>query len=398
MRNSIIPPSFLNASRVLRRQVTHRQIAGGAMRVFRNGQIVFQDFAGYADLENQLPIQHDTIYAIYSMSKVITTVALLQLYEQGLFKMKDPVSDFLPGYKDQRVGVEVEPGKFDIVPAKSPMLMKHLFTMTSGLAYGGDHPFGKWLEENADTLKGLGTKDAFNKIGEAPLLFHPGEDYLYGYSIDVLGAVLESITGFRLGDYLSREIFQPLGMVDTGFYLTEEQMGRASFEYQDAERVLPDGRKFQTLQAIPREKARASTTRPLSEGGGGGLLSTLPDYAAFCHMLLNGGTLNGQRILGRKTIDFMATDHLTPKQRASFNAWSRHNDGCGYGLGVRVRTDSGLVSNGSVGEFGWDGAAGTWMAIDPKENLYAVYMVQRMPGNHSTIIPPITAAMYAGLD
>lgn len=395
MARKIIPASFAGATRTLNEFVSSGQLAGGAAMVVRHGQTVYRDYAGYADVEAGRPIGENTIYALYSMGKVITVTALLRLYEAGLFHMHQPVGDFLPGFRDQRVAVEVEPGKVDLVRAKSPVTMRQLFTMTSGVLYPSDDtPAGRlaaqFRQEYAKSGKSMLTRDVADAYGAAPLAFHPGDRYMYGFSHDVLGGVLEAITGKRFGDYLKEEIFEPLGMRDTGFYLSEEQATRMAFIYR-----AEDGK----LTKMEREGDDPPVTvRPDFESGGGGLFGSMEDYARFGRMLVGGGTLDGERILGRKTIELMTSNHLTPKQYETFDFREGSQRGCGYGLGVRVRNDvaaSGL--NISLGEFGWDGFAGTWFSGDPKEDAVLLFMIQRVPGGQDWMHYRMLATMYAGM-
>ena len=223
-----------------------------------------------------------------------------------------------------------------------------------------------------------------NLVGQLPLAFEPGERWMYGFSIDILGAVLEALTGKTLGEYLKENIFDPLGMKDTGFYVPQEKFDRIATLYHINEGLKPEERWF-------------CTEKPSFESGGGGLYSSLHDYSRFAQMLLHGGTLDGVRILGRKTVDLISTDHLTPEQRKG-DSWDTQR-GYGYGLGVRVLTNPELAGiNGSVGEWGWDGAFGNWFCVDPKENLTCVYFTTNLPGDHYRFIPKLMASMYASLD
>jgi CubicO group peptidase (beta-lactamase class C family) len=390
MSAKYVPPQFKNASQILNDLVEKREIAGGAALMVQHGRLLYRDYAGYSNLESNQPISADTIYAIYSMTKVITSVALLRLYEQGRYHMHQPVGDFLPNYKNQMVVIEGEDGKTELVPARCPVTMRHLLTMTSGITYPDDTTAaGRLMKEAHQKAGGRYTKDFVDEMGKVPLAFHPGEKYLYGFSFDVLGGVLEVITGKRFGDYLKEEIFEPLGMKDSGFYLSPEQLERTAFVYRA---------RGGCLSPVPREETRAGLSRPEFESGGGGLFCTMADYGRFAQMLLNGGTLDGARILGRKTIDLMTTDHLNVEQRRIFLESHIGQKGCSYGLGVRVRRDVGAAGlNITPGEYGWDGMAGTWFSADPKEDLYALFMIQRIPGGQDWIHYRMLAGMYAGL-
>lgn len=375
----------------LSRFVDSGEIAGCAVRVMKDDKVAFEDSFGYADIEKKVKMSSDdTIFAIASMSKVITVAAVMQLYEQGLFKMWDPVSKYLPGFKNPKVAVEKEDGGYEIVDAKGEVTMRQLFTMTSGVPYDWeDTAAGRIRKEKEQEWMKVGKPEPCaieyaNEVGRLPLAFEPGERWMYGFSIDVLGAVLEVLTGKTLGEYLKEHIFDPLGMKDTGFWVPKEKFDRIATLYHINEGLKPEERWFRT-------------EKPNFESGGGGLYSSLRDYSRFAQMLLHGGTLDGVRILGRKTVDLISTDHLTPEQRKG-DSWETQR-GYGYGLGVRVMTNPELAGiNGSVGEWGWDGAFGNWFCVDPKENLTCVYFTTNLPGDHYRFIPKLMASMYASLD
>ena len=374
----------------LSRFVSSGEIAGCAIRVMRGDAVLLEDSFGFANIEKKVEMSaEDTIFPIASMSKVITTVGILQLYEQGLFKMWDPVSRFLPGFKNPKIALEKPDGSCEIVEARGEVTMRQLFTMTSGVPYGWPNTAAGRIraEKDEEWQKSgkpfPGTLEYMNLIGQLPLAFEPGEKWMYGFSIDVLGAVIEVLSGKSLGEYLKENIFDPLGMKDTGFFVPAEKQSRIATLYQIHEGMKPSERDY-------------PDRRPVFESGGGGLFSTVPDYSRFAQMLLHGGTLEGVRILGRKTVDLMSTDHLTAEQRKGDN-WDTQR-GYGYGLGVRVMTNPELAGiNGSVGEWGWDGAFGNWFCVDPKENLTCVYLTTNLPGDHFRFIPRLMASMYAGL-
>ncbi len=374
----------------LSRFVSSGQIAGCAIRILRKDEVLFEGGFGYADIDRKIRMSVDnTIFRIASMSKVITVAGIMRLYEQGLFRMWDPVSEFLPGFKKPTIAKEKPDGGYEIVDAKGEITMRQLFTMTSGVPYGwadtaaGRIRMEKEKEYMASGQPFPGTVAYANLVGELPLAFEPGEKWMYGFSIDVLGAVIEVLSGKSLGEYLRENIFDPLGMKDTGFYVPIEKQNRLATLYHIHENLKP-------------EEADTPSARPEFESGGGGLFSSVPDYSRFAQMLLHGGTLDGVRILGRKTVDLIATDHLTPEQRKG-DSWDTQR-GYGYGLGVRVMTNPELAGiNGSIGEWGWDGAFGNWFCVDPKEDLTCVYLTTNLPGDHYRFIPKLMASMYAAL-
>ena len=374
----------------LSRFVSSGQIAGCAVRVMRKDDVVFEGSYGYADIERKAEMSSEnTIFPIASMSKVVTVVAVMQLYEQGQFKMWDPVSEYLPGFKNPKVAKENPDGSYEIVDAKGEVTMRQLFTMTSGVPYAwGDTAAGRIrIEKEKEYMESgkpfPGAVEYANLVGQLPLAFEPGERWMYGFSIDVLGAVLEVLSGKSLGEYLKENILDPLGMRDTGFFVPAGNHSRIATLYHVLEGLRPEERDYRS-------------EKPEFESGGGGLFSTVRDYSRFAQMLLHGGTLDGVRILGRKTVDLISTDHLTPEQRKG-DSWDTQR-GYGYGLGVRVMTNPELAGiNGSVGEWGWDGAFGNWFCVDPKEDLTCVYLTTNLPGEHYRFIPKLMASMYASI-
>jgi CubicO group peptidase (beta-lactamase class C family) len=365
--------------------------AGCACSVTYQGETRFEDYVGLQDLESAKPITADTIYRIYSMSKVVTCVAALMLYERGLFLLNDPLEEYLPEFKDPKVYRMTEKGEKYITSATRSIRITDLFTMTSGLTYEGD---GNETEREVKKVMQLLRRDnTFNvrKLSEAlakiPLAFDPGTEWRYGLSHDVLGALIEVLSGKTFGEFLSEEIFQPLSMNDTFFKIPDEKKHRLCSLYVRNE----EGSLLKNTRLD--EQYQPGT---LFESGGAGLLSTLSDYSTFAHMLANGGELDGVRILGRKTVELMSTNHLTSDQLSFYN-WD-YLAGYGYGLGVRtMKSPAAGGSNSSIGEFGWSGLAGTWVLIDPKEKLSAVYMQQMMPNLEAYHQPRLRNVIYGSL-
>ena len=374
----------------LRRFVDEGQIAGCSVRILTGDEVRCEACFGYADIEGKVPIAQDTIFPIASMSKVVTVVGAMRLYERGLFKLWDPVSAYLPGFSKPGIAVEGPDGGFEIVPARGEVTLRQLFTMTSGVPYpGNDCAAARIHGERMDAHLASGrpmpaTREYCDMVGRFPLAFEPGERWMYGFSIDVLGGVIEVLTGQTLGDYLKEAVFDPLGMEDTGFFVPARKQHRIARLYHINDGMKPDDQRY------PAEK-------PAFESGGGGLFSTVRDYSRFAQMLLHGGSLDGARILGRKTVDLIAADHLTPGQQATHD-WDTQR-GYGYGLGVRVMTHPEIAEiNGSAGEWGWDGMFGNWFCVDPAEKLTCVYLTTNLPGDHYRFIPKLMASMYASLD
>ncbi|WP_100407555.1 serine hydrolase domain-containing protein [Bacillus solitudinis] len=376
----------------LLRSFVEKGPAGNSLMVMHQGRTVFEDYVGYADKESQIPVKEDTIFRIFSMTKVVTCTAALMLYERGLFLLNDPLEEYLPEFTNPQV-YRSEQGETVVSPALRSITVKDLFTMTSGLTYPGDRnpterQIAKALGELNKTQRENSTsRDLSKLLASIPLAFDPGTQWRYGFSHDVLGALIEVVSGKRFGEFLDEEIFKPLGMRDTFFNLPEDKKHRlASIYNREADGTLI---KNETTDEQFHPNA-------MFESGGAGLLSTLGDYGRFAYMLANGGEFNGTRIIGSKTIQLMATNHLTAEQKRHYN-WD-YLKGYGYGLGVRTMIDPAEGGiNGSIGEFGWSGLAGTWVLIDPKEKLSAVYMQQMLPNFEAIHQPRLRAVIYGAL-
>ncbi|MCU6794523.1 beta-lactamase family protein [Paenibacillus sp. WQ 127069] len=364
--------------------------AGCAITVVRSGEVLYQESFGYADLDKNKKLDSDTIYRIYSMTKVLTCAAALMLYEKGIYMLNDPLEDYLPEFKNISVHRYNDFGIRSISPASGPIRIKDLFTMSSGLTYGGDGTETERLTR-AIMEQAIATMDmrALSKaLATVPLAFDPGTHWKYGTSHDVLAALIEVWSGVSFGEFLQKEIFEPLQMKDTSFRIPDDKRDRLSMMYNRAEdgTLTPN-----TERDTPYQQGC------IHESGGSGLLSTIGDYSRFAQALARGGELDGARILGRKTVQLMATNHLGPQQLKDFN-WLQMK-GFGYGLGVRVLIDpaeGGL--NGSIGEFGWAGLAGSWVLIDPKEQLSVVYMQQMLPSLEPYIHNRLRAVIYGALE
>lgn len=386
--------NLTQTSSIIDREISAGQIAGAAIRVIQDGQLIYEDELGYADLENKKPIKKDTIYRLFSMSKPITSVAAMILYERGILNLFSPVSDYLEGFKNQMV--YTKDGLVDVV---RPVTIMDLLNMTSGITYPGIMLESEcrmaevFSEADKQYYSGspVDTISFCNRIGQVPLAFQPGEQWLYGASADVLGAVIEIASGRKFSEFLKEEIFEPLGMIDTGFYVPQDKLERFSKAYDykpDEKKLVPYNGGFLCIYDY--------LTPPAFESGGAGLVSTVEDYSRFALMLANGGTYNGRRILGRKTVDFISSPQLTLKQAQFFN-WEQLA-GYSYGNLMRVLTSTaGAASNGSLGEFGWDGWTGNYFLVDPKENLVVIYMVQRCAGTNPDLIRRLRSVIYGSL-
>ena len=369
-----------------KRFVDEGQHAGAITLLARDGKLVDFQTYGYRDLEQKLPMERDTICRIYSMSKIITSVGVLVLFEEGRFNLDDPVSKYLPELKDLKVMTGGTAEAPQLEPVKRPVTIKHLLTHTSGLIY--DFSGGKELAklyERADLWTGPGLRDFITKLGKLPLQHQPGDAFTYGVNTDVLGALIERVSGKTLGVCLEERIFRPLGMKDTSFDVPTEKMNRLAKTYKH-------GTDGQFVEDKPIIETWPEAGRGI-ESGGGGLFSTAGDYARFAQMLLNGGILDGRRILGRKTVELMMADHMVtlPNNQAE----TRQK---GFGLGVEVTTDLGRLSiPSSIGQFGWYGAATTYCQIDPREKIVAVAMVQHFPFNEHNFFAQFATGYYQAL-
>jgi len=370
----------------VKRFVDEGKYAGIVTLVARNGKIVCFQTYGYRDLENHLPMERDTICRVYSMSKIITSVATLILFEEGRFNLEDPVARYLPELKDMRVWVGGTMDAPKTEPLKRPITIMHLLTHTSGLIYdfsGEDELTRLW--RRAELWTGPGLTNFITKVSKLPLRHQPGDAYTYGVNMDVLGALIERVSGERFGAFLQERIFDPLGMKDTGFTVPPEKMDRLAKIYHHG----PDGKLEPDkvlLEVWPEERRGI-------EAGGAGIFSTAGDFARFAQMLCNGGTLAGKRILGRKTIELMTANHLVtlPDNQAEKRL-------TGFGLGVQVITDLGrMFAPSSVGQFGWYGAATTYCQIDPKEKIVAISMAQEFPFNEFHFFSKFQTGYYQAL-
>lgn len=354
---------------VMQSYVEENKLAGLMTMVARRGKVVHFERFGMMVREADKPMEFDTIFRIYSMTKPITSVAIMMLYEEGHFQLNDPVSKFIPEFKDLKVFENETEEGIELSPTKREMTIRDLLTHTSGLIYGwGDRPVDKMYQE-AKVLESGTIKDMVTKLAQIPLMHQPGTKWEYSVSTDVLGYLVEVISGMSFDAFLEERIFEPLGMVDTAFYVPEEKIDRFSANYQ------PDKNGKIKLMDPPTTSRFADASRTFFSGGGG-LVSTTSDYVRFCQMLLNKGELDGVRLLGRKTVELMAMNHLPSELPFEMK-------GVGFGLGFAVVTDVAQMGQlGSKGVFSWGGAAATTFWIDPKEELIAILMTQLMSNPH----------------
>ena len=371
-----LSPERLNRISALLKEDTEKgKLVGAVALIARKGKIGYLETFGYQDKLAGRKMQMDTIFRLYSMSKPITSVALLMLLEEGKIDLGDPLDMYLPEFKDQKVaiigkGADGKPAIVGTEPVKRKITVQDIFRHTSGLTYGftiTGHPLDLLYDS-----KGTGSYDQTlaelsAKLGAMPLMYQPGAMWHYGFNHDIQARLIEVVSGMPFNKFLEERIFKPLGMKDTGFFVKKEDHPRfAHFSPVKDE-------KTGNMVASPADLAFMEPQKMLS--GGGGLISTASDYLRFATMLLNGGKFNGQQFLGPKTIAFMASDHLGPIPQEDL--YSSIGPGWGYGLGVGVRITLGeSTMAGSVGNYFWGGAAGTFFWNDPQEEMIAMILIQ----------------------
>ncbi|SNS79295.1 CubicO group peptidase, beta-lactamase class C family [Noviherbaspirillum humi] len=347
------------------------RIPGAVMLLERHGEIAYEVALGAQDPASGAPMTTDSIFRIYSMTKPIVSVAAMMLVEEGRLLLTDPISDYLPEFVRPRVGVESRDAsgapKLDLVEVERPITVHDLLRHTSGLTYG---LFGSSMVKSAYQKAGIGvtrmpSDEYIRTLASLPLFCQPGTIWEYSHSTDVLGVLLERITGQSLEALLKERILDPLGMRDSGFWVEEEQLHRLAQAF-DKDPVTGADVKLNYVGK-----------RPVFFSGGGGMVSTARDYLQFARMLLNGGELDGERLLSRSTLNFMTSDHLGDLPLARTGPSYLPGPGYGFGLGFAVRTSAGnAVIPGSVGDYTWSGLAGTYFWIDPLEDIAAIFLMQ----------------------
>jgi CubicO group peptidase (beta-lactamase class C family) len=361
--------------------------AGVIWLIARNGQIAETGATGLRDIEAKLPMQRDTICRIYSMTKIVTSVVVLILMEEGKLLLDDDVSTHLPELKSWTVAADDTPGDGPLNKPTAAITIRHLLTHTSGLIYDfeGSTPLHQ-LYKSANLWDSASLGDFIAKVAKLPLKHQPGAEFNYGINSDVLGALIERVSGRTFEDFCRTRIFEPLKMSDTAFDLPPEKLTRLAKTYSlDASGKL--------AEAQPMLGTWAEPGRGIASGGAG-LFSTVDDYARFAQMLLNGGTLDGARVLGRKTVELMTANHLLSLTEPSHTYSKAH----GFGLGVEVQRELGLGTVlGSPGSYGWYGAATTYCRIDPQEKLVAIALSQHFPFNEHRMFARFSNAYYQAL-
>ena len=399
----------------LEAQVSSNRLAGCSALVARHGEIVYQQSTGQSDVEAGKAFADDTIVRAFSMTKPITTVAAMMLYEEGAFQLDDPIALYLPEFSDTPVWAGGNAPLEDTSPQKTPITVRQIMTHTSGLTYGFmqtnvvDAAYRKAGIGGPSDIKNL---QAWVKTAaEIPLVSQPGAQWNYSISTDVLGRLVEVWSDLSLEQFFHERIFAPLKMVDTGFHVREENRPRFSALYSPLSgdgmsSVAKSGDPFAEKKTGIKLQESSDKSRYFEPAeifsGGGGLVSTLADYGRFCQMLLNGGVLDEQRILGRKTVEYMRTNQLPNNSDMAAMGqpvWSETSyDGIGFGLGFAVVLDpvkAHIIT--SVGEHHWGGAASTFFWIDPEEDLYVIFLTQLIPSSTYPIRRELRTRVYQAI-
>ena len=384
--------------------IGQRRLAGANVLLIKNGSEVFSGSYGMADIERGIPMRRDAVFRMFSMSKPVTAAAVMILVDRGIIDLMDSVDKYLPGFRNGQVAVMDEPVaggdarglKYHLEPVPRPVTLQDLMTMTSGVCYPGIESaahievarrFDEWLAQ-ARPGDYSGTVAFANVIGSCPLAFRPGERWMYGFSADILGAVVEVATGMRFGDFLRDEIFTPLGMLSTGFTMTKDMRERLAQTYEDdpAGGIRPFTGSNLGLGDYPDS--------PLFESGGAGLLSTIDDYARFAMMLAGEGWYNGRRLLSPNAVRFMRTNQLSPEIRERDMNWYS-TVGHGYGSLMRVLEKPEVqATTAPAGEYGWDGWMGTYFVIEPASRSVILYLKQKTNAGFDDITRRVRAIAY----
>ena len=365
-----------NINLKLQEYVDRNQVAGFVTLVARDSEVVHFETCGYRDAEAQLPMEGDTIFRIYSMTKPITSIALMMLYERGKFQLREPVSRYIPAFGKTRVLSGYGYMGPKLVPQNPPMTIHHLLTHTAGLSYGFhfDTPIDDMYRNSIFRSETASLEEKITGMAELPLRFQPGSAWNYSIATDVCGYLVQVLADMPFEDYLDEYIFRPLGMVDTAFHVSADKLDRFAKLYRHN---FQDG-SFHEYEGAPHIPWHDYTQPASAPSGGGGLISTTADYWQFANMLLNEGESGDVRIIGRKTLEFMTLNHIKP-ELLPLAIGINEIPGRGFGLGFDVVIDPAQTGvTNSLGNFGWSGAAATNFWVDPQEQLVGIIMTQLM--------------------
>ena len=385
-----------------RNYIGPQKIAGCQISVARHGHSAYQKSFGSMDLERGKPMMDDAIFRIYSMTKPITSIALMTLYEKGYFQLNDPVSRFVPSWKKHRVWVSGEGEDMVTEAPKRPVSFKDVLSHSGGFTYGGGLP-GVGDQHPVDKIyrglkvRSVGGKDSMmeflDKLGQVPLLYQPGERWMYSLATDICGALVEVISGKPFAQYLQEEIFGPLGMTDTAFFVAPDKIDRFCANYQRG----PDKK----LKVMDDPMTSEFTREPGFKSGGGGLTGTTADYMRFCEMLRRGGELDGHRVIGPRTLEMMHMNHLAGGKDLTLMAIGGFsetaNEGVGFGLGFASTMSQTQTATLGSGDYYWGGAASTIFWVDPKEDLSVVFMTQLMPSGTFNFRGQLKSLIYSAI-
>ena len=377
---------------VLKWYVENEKVAGQVAIILRQGQVVFSAANGWQDKEAGIPMRENSIFRVASQTKALVSTGIMILHERGQLDISHPLSRYIPEWENMEVAVSESDNSYRLEEARRPITIRQLLTHTGGVSYGSGPAQEQWHEAGfqgwyfAD--KNEPVLESIKRMAALPLDQHPGEEYIYGYNTDILGAVIEIASGKDLSTFLTEELFEPLQMIDTHFFLPEDKAARLSVVYEPSSgggiRAITSTNGMRS-QGLYVQGSGPNT----SFSGGAGLLSSAMDYARFLQMTLNGGELDGQRILSRKTIELMTTDHL---------GGIPFRDGQGFGLGFYVVTDLGERGIlGSEGEYGWGGAYHTTYWVDPAEELVVVYLTQLIPAQGIDDYSKLRSGVYQAI-
>lgn len=377
-----------------RNEIATGKIPGAVLLIQQHGKPVYSESFGVRDVATKLPITPHTIFRLHSMTKPITSVVAMMLIEEGKLKLDDPLSKYIPSFANAKVGVEkkLDDGSkaLELVPANRPITIKDLMLQTSGITYGfyGDTMVRKAYREASIYAGDPSTAEFAERIAQLPLAEQPGTLWDYGHSTDVLGRVMEVVSGQSLLQVEKQKLLDPLGMTDTGFYVTD------AGKFDQIARPMPNDSNFRVgFESDPKTVMKW-------ESGGGGMVSTLADLIPFLQMLLNGGTLDGKRYLSPESFAKMTSDHVGPGSGVARDFYYFPGDGFGFGLGFGVRTDPGNAKPpppGSLGELKWDGASGCYFVIDPKQDMFFV-LLEQTPSERQRIQREVKKLIYEAMD
>jgi CubicO group peptidase (beta-lactamase class C family) len=380
------------------------KIAGCQALVARHGHVAYSQSLGHMDRERRRPMADDTIFRIFSMTKPITSVALMTLYERGAFQLNDPVHRVIPAWRDMQVYVSGEGERMQTRAPARPMTFRHILSHQSGLSYGGGlaqlgdetppHPAdAAYIAAGVQRGRGETLRSFVEKLAHVPLRFDPGDRWMYSYSTDICGYLVEAISGKPFDQYLQETIFDPLGMSDTAFVVAPEKKSRLAANYRRA--------RDKSLRLMDDPETSQYLERPSFFSGGGGLTSTTADYLRFCEMLRRGGELDGARILGPRTLDLMTRNHLTggsDLSKMAIGAFSETAyEGVGFGLGFAMTLDEVSAGTIAAGDYYWGGAASTIFWVDPKEDLVAIFMTQLIPSATFNFRGQLKSIIYSAI-